>query len=113
MSKSGVVLVVLLALCACDPRRSEPFVGDIVLDEQQSRGELLFFRHCNECHPQGSSGLAPALNDKPLPDALIRLQVRTPVLYMPPFSEEVLPDPQLEDLIEYLKAIRRADDDEQ
>ena len=110
MSNSSVVLIVLLVLCACDPRRSEPFVGPIALDEQQSRGELSFFRHCNECHPQGESGLGPGLNDKPVPDALIRQQVRRPLAIMPPFSDELLPDPELEDLIEYLKAIRRVDE---
>lgn len=69
-----------------------------------------FFRQCNECHPQGESGLGPSLNEKPLPDALIRQQVRRPLVLMPPFSDEVLPDSELEDLIEYLKAVRRADD---
>lgn len=112
MNRPWLVVLALVGLCACDQRRSDPFVGPVELNEQQLRGEWFFFRNCNECHPQGESGLGPSMNDKPLPDALIKVQVRTPVGIMPPFSDAVLPDDQLEDLVEYLKAIRRADANE-
>lgn len=111
MSRPWPWVVVLLAI-GCDQRRSEPFVGPIAFNEQQTRGEVSFFRHCNECHPQGESGLGPSLNEKPLPEFLIKNQVRNPIAIMPPFSDEVLPPEELDDLVEYLKAIRRADDED-
>lgn len=101
-------LVAALALAACNQRRSEPFVGPIELDEAEQRGELLFYRNCNECHPQGESGLAPGLNDKLVPDFVLKNQVRNPIAFMPEFEEDSLTDQQLDDLVEYLKALRRA-----
>lgn len=62
--------------------------------------------HCNPCHPGGEGGLGPALKNKPLPEGAIRLQVRQGLGAMPAFSEEELPDGQLDDIVEYLRAIR-------
>lgn len=109
MNKVLMTVAAVLALAGCDQRRSEPFVGPLELDEQQLRGEYTFFHQCNECHPQGESGLGPALNDKPLPEFAIKQQVRHPIAFMPAFDEQTLPDAELDDLIEYLEALRRAD----
>jgi mono/diheme cytochrome c family protein len=109
MSKSFVVLLGLLAFGACDQRRSEPFVGERIFTEQELRGEVLFFRHCNECHPQGESGLGPSLNDKILPDFFVKNQVRNPLALMPEFEEDRISDAELEDLVEFTKAVKRQD----
>jgi mono/diheme cytochrome c family protein len=58
--------------------------------------------HCHACHPGGEAGLGPALNDKPLPGLLVRLQVRTGMGAMPAFSPRELSDGELRDLIAYL-----------
>ena len=100
----------LLFVAACWSRNSEPLVGATPLNAQQQRGEVVFFQQCNECHPQGQAGLGPSLNDKTLPGALLRHQIRHPVAFMPEFSEADLPDDQLHDLIEYMKVARDADD---
>ena len=62
---------------------------------------------CQQCHPGGEAGLGPALNDKPLPEFLKKFQVRHGLGTMPSFSEKEISDQQLEDLMEYLKALRR------
>lgn len=114
MSKRALLSVVLLAsaLAGCGrERNSEIFVGPITLNAQQQRGELVFFRNCNECHPQGESGLGPALNDKELPGWFIKNQVRRPILIMPAFSEAQISDEDLDALVEYLKVVRNAEED--
>jgi mono/diheme cytochrome c family protein len=63
--------------------------------------------NCHQCHPGGEAGLGPAINDKPLPGFLIRLQVRNGLGAMPAFSaQEISPD-DLDDLIAHLKALRQ------
>ena len=64
-------------------------------------------RHCHECHPKGEGGLAPSINDKPLPGFLIRLQVRRGLGAMPEFGPHRISDAELEDLIAYLRELRR------
>jgi mono/diheme cytochrome c family protein len=101
-----MVVGAVLSLTACDQRRSEPFVGPRQFTEQELRGEVLFFKHCNECHPQGESGLGPSLNEKPLPDFAVKNQVRNPIAIMPEFEEDVITDAELEDMVEYMKAVK-------
>jgi mono/diheme cytochrome c family protein len=60
---------------------------------------------CNRCHPGGEAGLGPALNDKPFPDFLKRFQVRHGLGVMPHFSKDELTDPQLDAILDYLKAL--------
>lgn len=91
------------------PRRGEIFERLPSLDQpSEQRGQLVFMEHCHQCHPNGEGGLGFALNNKPLPKALIRLQVRRGFGAMPAFSEETIPDGELTDLTSYLLAIRRA-----
>jgi mono/diheme cytochrome c family protein len=63
-------------------------------------------RNCDQCHPRGEAGLAPALNNKPLPAFLIKFQVRQGLGAMPSFSKDDLSDQQLDDIIRYLQALR-------
>ncbi len=88
-------------------RRAEPLVGPLVLtDPALQRGRLLFDRHCYKCHLQGEGGLSPALNNKPLPKFLMRLQVRAGLGAMPAFSDEQISDEDLDDILGYLVALR-------
>ena len=88
-------------------RRSEPLVGPPQLNAEQQRGRQVFMEFCNQCHPGGDAGLALAINNKPLPGAAIKLQVRKGVGRMPAFAEDVIPEPDLEPLVSYLSAIRK------
>ncbi len=108
MRLAWILLVVLIVLCACgSARRGEPF-GDLLLTSDSSRhGEEVFMRYCQPCHPGGDAGLGPAINNKPLPGFLIRMQVRRGFGAMPPFPREVLSDPDLDAVVAYLNDLRR------
>jgi len=102
----GFGLLVLLA--ACSARRSEPIAGPMTLATPELRqGEIAFDRHCSHCHPGGEKGLAPAINNKPLPGFMIKTQVRHGAGAMPAFSEKELSREELDALVRYLKALRR------
>ena len=103
-----VALALLAPLAACSARRSEPIAGPLPLASAELRqGAIAFDRHCSHCHPGGEKGLAPAINNKPLPGFMIKLQVRHGAGTMPAFSERELPDEDLDALVRYLKALRR------
>lgn len=103
-----VTSLLLLLLLACGTaRRGEPF-GPVNLSSAQARqGEETFMRHCHECHPGGEGGIGPAINNKPLPGFMIRMQARLGVGYMPAFPEEKLSPADLDALIVYLKELRQ------
>lgn len=106
---SGLLLVAAAAaVAACgSPRRSAAIDGPMrIEDEAVARGRVAFHRHCHECHPGGEAGLGPSLNEKPLPEFLIRFQVRHGLGAMPGFAERDIGARELDDLVRYLKARR-------
>ena len=104
----AVVCAVGLAHVGCGPKqRDEPFTERLSPDDPRvASGQRVFSRHCYQCHPGGAAGLGPGLNDKPLPVALMKTQVRQGLGTMPAFSKQDIPDAELDDLIRYLKALR-------
>ncbi len=74
----------------------------------QARGQVVFARYCNSCHPGGGRGAGPAL---PMlvasrSDDELRSLVRGGKNRMPAFGPEVIPDDQLSDLIAYLRTLK-------
>ena len=112
------VLIILIALVGCvtllisgcTPRRGilvERVPELNTASEQQ--GQEVFMNHCNFCHPGGGAGLGLAINNKPLPAAMIAFQVRNGIGAMPAFSKTKISDEELSALIDYLVALRRAE----
>jgi mono/diheme cytochrome c family protein len=106
----GALAAVALAAAACgSARRDEPAAPRVAMTSEEARaGERVFMRACNSCHPGGQGGLGPAINDKPLPAALIKTQVRAGLGKMPAFSKEKVTDAELDSLVAYLEALRSA-----
>ena len=105
---TAMIAVCLLSLACGAARRREPLAEPAALDQRAERRRAVFMTNCHQCHPGGEAGLGPALNDKPFPEFLKKFQVRHGLGTMPSFSEQKISDEQLDDLMEYLKALRRA-----
>lgn len=104
---AAVVLALASAVACGSARRGIPVAGEHQFtDDQVVRGERAYMQYCHQCHPTGETGLAPAINNKPLPRALIRFQVRQGLGAMPAFPERVISDEELEEIIDYLFALR-------
>ncbi len=110
ISISGTVIMVVIALGlgGCVPaQESESAVEEVPVNTASvERGKLVYDTHCYSCHLQGQGGLAPALNNKPLPKFMIRLQVRQGVGSMPSFGEREISGSELSDLADYVVALR-------
>lgn len=103
------VIILACALTACgSQRRGEPVAGRMDLHDASLRaGQAVFDEHCYKCHLQGEGGMSPIINNKPLPKFLMRFQVRYGLGAMPAFSRKQISDRELEDLLNYLVALRR------
>lgn len=103
----AAVLALLAAGCGT-ARRDAPLTGPHdPPDERIALGQQLFASSCNGCHPGGTQGIGPAINNKPLPGWLIRFQVRNGLGAMPAFSSEEIPSAELDALVTYLVWLRR------
>lgn len=101
-------LLPALFAISCSSRREEPLVGALPLtDPKVVAGRQTFMHNCYQCHPGGSAGLGPAINDKPLPGLAIKTQVRKGVGAMPAFDANRIPDADVDNLIAYLKTLRK------
>ncbi|MDB5104686.1 MAG: hypothetical protein JWP91_2375 [Fibrobacteres bacterium] len=92
----------------CSGRRSEPLRGALdVSDPKVGHGQMVFMDKCDKCHPGGDAGLGPSLNNKPLPGFMVGFQARHGLGAMPAFAEDELPKGDLDDVVAYLKALRK------
>lgn len=105
-----IVLLFLFYGASCSARRGVPYTEQLQTSSQELLdGKVLFATYCHSCHPGGSSGLGPALNNKPLPGFMIRFQIRNGVGAMPAFKEEVISDEESKKIVAYMKALRKLD----
>lgn len=103
-----LVLVGLVALAGCgSARRSEPVAGPLELSASEARGEKVYARWCEQCHPGGEGGLGPSINTNPAPESVKLLQVRWGLGEMPAFDHETIPKRDARDLAAYMKALRK------
>ena len=100
-------LVAFVAACTT-ARRTEPLAPPLdTSDPKIARGEKVFFQNCHQCHPHGQGGLGPAIVNKPLPEFLMKFQVRHGLGTMPSFGADKIPPEDLEALTSYIQALRQ------
>ena len=108
MRHTTLVLAIVFAIACGSARRVPPVASPVELSSQKLvTGHHEFMEYCHQCHPHGEAGLAPAINDKPLPGFLIKFQVRHGLGAMPAFPKQVISDEELDAIVAYLKALRR------
>ncbi|PRY10674.1 cbb3-type cytochrome c oxidase subunit III [Pontibacter ummariensis] len=106
---AGFFLLLMLSHCGT-ARRGVPMFSPINLENPAvAKGEKIFMAYCQKCHPGGTAGLAPAINNKPVPGFLIRFQIRNGLGMMPAFKEEVISDEELDYLMAYINELRKTD----
>jgi mono/diheme cytochrome c family protein len=102
---SALLLLSNAAVGCVAERQSPPLAAAATaLNGEQLIGQRVYMRACNGCHPQGAGGLGPALNDKPVPAAAIKLQVRQGIGAMPSFSEQEISSQELAALVAFMSA---------
>jgi mono/diheme cytochrome c family protein len=80
-----------------------------ISDPKVMRGRFVFSKNCHQCHPGGEAGLGPALNNKPAPVFLMKTQVRVGLGAMPGFNKDQISRDDLNALMAYVIALRKAD----
>ncbi|RNI25677.1 c-type cytochrome [Rufibacter latericius] len=110
----AVVCGLCLVLSSCGTaRRSEPIMGPLTVQTQQlENGRVVFMQNCHRCHPLGEAGLGPSINNIPLPGVALRFRVRSKAFFlgigrMPSFKKHEISREQMDELVVYLKALRR------
>lgn len=73
--------------------------------EKVMKGQEVFMKNCNTCHPAGRKGLGPAIANKPIPGFMIRYQVRKGLGVMPPFDKQHLSEEEMDQLVAFIKEL--------
>lgn len=71
-------------------------------------GEQIFVRSCNTCHPQGKAGLGPSLeglSDRYPDPEVLKALIRKGKGAMPAQLPSMINDEELDNLLDYIKAI--------
>lgn len=106
-----LAVLVVVQLGCHSVRRGEPIQGSMKFYYSDvARGEKVFMEHCYQCHPNGEGGLGPSINDKPAPGFLVKTQIRKGLGTMPSFTDKEISKEELNDLTDYVLALRRHDD---
>jgi mono/diheme cytochrome c family protein len=107
--RASLLSLLVVAACHHPVQRGEPAGPPVAPHSaREARGEVVFDHLCYKCHPGGEQGLGVALNDKPLPSTAIRFQIRTGAGAMPKFSKHDLSDDDLDAVVSYVRAMRKA-----
>ncbi|WP_345223876.1 cytochrome c [Hymenobacter koreensis] len=114
---SSLLGLALAAVACTTARRGEPLAGSLDYSSDQiQRGHLVYMANCQKCHPGGEAGAGPSVNNVPLPGVALRFRVRSRAFFagvgrMPSFKKHEISPEQLDDLVSYLKALRRSEPD--
>lgn len=111
----GLCILMLFPGCG-SARRGEPLRGPMLLDEQIQRGQVVFMQNCHKCHPGGEAGAGPSLNNIPLTRGMLKFRVRSRAFFlgigrMPSFKKHEISREELNDLVRYLKVLKKHDED--
>ena len=101
----SIGLIILPFLLYCSTRKNLPVEGPPALNEQEQIGERIYMESCQRCHPQGEAGLGPSIHWAP--NFAKRFQIRHGVGAMPAFDEEHVSKTELDQLVSYLKALKK------
>ena len=103
-----IIILVLLWVVSCSAPKIAPYSEIVEMPtETLEDGRRHFNIYCATCHPGGMAGLGPAIINKPLPEFLIKFQIRNGVGVMPAFDDKVLSDEQVDNIAEYLVYLRK------
>jgi mono/diheme cytochrome c family protein len=104
--KTALTLLIILFMTvgmSCSSKLVQPPAEGVKLAKsaQAVKGQEIFMRNCNRCHPGGMAGLGPTILNKPR--FVIRFQVRNGLGVMPSFDKKRISKADLVNLVEYLK----------
>jgi mono/diheme cytochrome c family protein len=107
--RSLLVIATFAAVVGCGTaRRGVPIMGPIAHSDAGMHGKIVFMHNCNQCHPGGDAATGPAINNKWIPDPVMKLQIRKGVLgSMPAFSDTELSGRDVDDILVYLNELRK------
>ena len=113
-----IIMILNFMLSSCGTaRRGEPIMGKMIeTSHQAARGEMVFMENCERCHPGGEAGKGPAINNLPIPGFAKRARIRSRAFMlgigrMPSFKKHEISREEMDDLIVYLDALRKNDED--
>ena len=77
------------------------------VDSGSERGEVVFAKYCNSCHPGGGRGAGPSLVQAGISEAEFDEYVRNGKARMPGFNEALFAKCDLDEMYRYISSLTR------
>lgn len=71
------------------------------------RGEIVFAKYCNSCHPGGGRGAGPSLVQAGISKDEFERYVRNGKSRMPAFNDGLIPNEDLDQMYEYISSLAK------
>jgi mono/diheme cytochrome c family protein len=101
-----LILILTTVMTACGDTTSQTPGATSIPSLEKPRGETLFMRYCNVCHPGGGRGSGPSLKTLPLTREDVSAYIRHGKGRMPGFGPSAIPDEDVDALVDYVLALR-------
>ncbi len=87
-----------------------PHVATGLVETSSNRGQVLFGRYCDSCHPGGEAGIGASMHDSQFKqeyntEEKIDKVVRSGGFSMPPFPTSLLSDENLKEISQYVLSL--------
>lgn len=104
------LLAVLMVTLTCSAPKRALYTEPVDLPSKELKnGKIVFEEYCATCHPGAMAGVGLAIVNKPLPEFLIKFQIRNGIGVMPAFGKDKLTDKEVDNIAEYLVFLRKKD----
>ncbi len=101
-----LLLLLTVGLAACGESTSLTPTATAAPTLEKARGETLYMRYCNVCHPGGGLGSGPSLKQLSLSREDVTNYIRHGKGRMPGFGTAAISDEDLTQLVDYVLALR-------
>ena len=100
---TAVAAAIVLASCDEQGQLGNPQSTAVA----RPRGEIVFARYCNSCHPRGAAGAGPSLIQSTLGAGEFHSFVRTGKNRMPAFNAGLISDEDLDHMYQYIQGLKK------
>jgi mono/diheme cytochrome c family protein len=102
---TAVAAAVGLASCGEQTQPTPTTIATV--NANRPRGEVVFAKYCNSCHPGGARGAGPSLVQAGLSEDEFKKVVRQGEKRMPAFNEGLIRNDDLDEMYDYIVSLSK------
>ena len=103
----ATAIAAAVGLASCGEQAQPTTNATSVANATKSRGEIVFAKYCNSCHPGGGRGAGPSLVQAGISETEFDEYVRKGKNRMPAFNEGLISNDDLDEMYSYISGLAK------